>query len=130
MDDSPHYELAVLPTLKDGDPLELDWIRRMLKEFELDRILGVENTVQILKRSFEVLHREPNVIHLHIPKGAQLTIVGDLHGQLDDLLTILHMRGVPSPTNLFLFNGDFVSPLPLSFPFSHFSHASCPAEIG
>jgi hypothetical protein len=34
--------------------------------------------------------------------------VGDIHGQLEDLLLILDETGDPSPTNLILFNGDFV----------------------
>lgn len=35
-----------------------------------------------------------------------LVIVGDLHGQLADLLWIFFKVGVPSPSNRFLFNGD------------------------
>ena len=35
-------------------------------------------------------------------------LVGDIHGQIDDLLLILEEAGEPSPTNLILFNGDFV----------------------
>jgi len=34
--------------------------------------------------------------------------VGDLHGQLDDFLYVLHNSGLPSATNHILFNGDFV----------------------
>uniref|UniRef100_H3G7L8 Serine/threonine specific protein phosphatases domain-containing protein n=3 Tax=Phytophthora ramorum TaxID=164328 RepID=H3G7L8_PHYRM len=33
---------------------------------------------------------------------------GDLHGQLEDLLTILDKCGVPSSKTWYLFNGDFV----------------------
>lgn len=80
----------------------------MLKEFQEDRILDIESVLQLVERSFAVLCREPNVVHLNLKKGAQITIVGDIHGQLDDLLTILSMRGYPGPDNLFLFNGDFV----------------------
>jgi protein phosphatase len=35
-------------------------------------------------------------------------VVGDLHGQLRDLLQIFEIKGLPSRTNHFLFNGDFV----------------------
>jgi len=39
-----------------------------------------------------------------------MTIVGDTHGQLFDLLTILHLNDdkLPSEENVYLFNGDFV----------------------
>eukprot|EP00667_Euglena_gracilis_P001851 EG_transcript_1851 len=39
----------------------------------------------------------------------QMVVVGDIHGQLNDLLWILHVHGPPSLTgNQYFFNGDFV----------------------
>ena len=37
-----------------------------------------------------------------------MTIVGDLHGQLQDLFTIFTINGLPTPKNQYFFNGDFV----------------------
>ena len=37
-----------------------------------------------------------------------MTIVGDLHGQLQDLFTIFTINGLPPPANQYFFNGDFV----------------------
>ncbi|CAN0374577.1 unnamed protein product, partial [Discosporangium mesarthrocarpum] len=34
--------------------------------------------------------------------------VGDLHGQLGDLKHLIEINGLPSPTNKYIFNGDFV----------------------
>ena len=34
--------------------------------------------------------------------------MGDLHGQVADLIYILDESGLPSPTNKYIFNGDFV----------------------
>jgi protein phosphatase len=45
---------------------------------------------------------------LTIPAEGQLVCVGDTHGQLEDVFTIMHLNGLPSPTNRYLFNGDFV----------------------
>ncbi|KAF0685953.1 Aste57867_22205 [Aphanomyces stellatus] len=51
---------------------------------------------------------KPNVVMLHIPPDCKLTVVGDLHGQLQDLLYIFKTQGLPSPTNWYLFNGDLI----------------------
>ena len=48
------------------------------------------------------------VIDLSFEAGTVVHVVGDLHGQLTDLLHILDDAGMPSPTNKFVFNGDFV----------------------
>lgn len=43
-------------------------------------------------------------------ESSRVVIVGDLHGQLEDLLLVFEERGLPSDKNptVFLFNGDFV----------------------
>jgi serine/threonine-protein phosphatase 5 len=45
-----------------------------------------------------------------LPTGddASVHVVGDLHGQLEDLLHILEVKGYPNSKNIFIFNGDFV----------------------
>ena len=50
----------------------------------------------------------PTVQHLTIGDDEKFTVVGDLHGQLQDLFTIFTINGLPSPKNRYLFNGDFV----------------------
>lgn len=35
-------------------------------------------------------------------------MVGDIHGQLDDVFAIFKQNGIPSERNAYLFNGDFV----------------------
>eukprot|EP01061_Rhynchopus_euleeides_P037493 TRINITY_DN6393_c1_g1_i2.p1 TRINITY_DN6393_c1_g1~~TRINITY_DN6393_c1_g1_i2.p1 ORF type:complete len:882 (+),score=323.81 TRINITY_DN6393_c1_g1_i2:372-2648(+) len=48
-----------------------------------------------------------SAVHISVPEDGRLVVVGDLHGQLDDLLWILS-EGQPSEKTHYLFNGDFV----------------------
>jgi Ca2+-binding EF-hand superfamily protein/diadenosine tetraphosphatase ApaH/serine/threonine PP2A family protein phosphatase len=50
----------------------------------------------------------PTLLELTVEEGTRLTVVGDTHGQLEDVFTIFTINGVPSPANRYLFNGDFV----------------------
>ena len=38
----------------------------------------------------------------------KVNVVGDTHGQYHDVLKMLNLAGDPSPTNWYVFNGDFV----------------------
>ena len=41
-------------------------------------------------------------------KDGKMTVVGDIHGQLQDLFSIFTINGIPCPQNHYIFNGDFV----------------------
>jgi len=45
---------------------------------------------------------------MRIPVTTKLTVCGDTHGQYYDVLHIFELNGLPSSTNPYLFNGDFV----------------------
>jgi len=49
-----------------------------------------------------------NIQRLTVPDDGRLMIVGDTHGQLEDVLWMFFKYGVPSRTNQYLFNGDIV----------------------
>lgn len=48
------------------------------------------------------------MIDITVPENAQFTICGDIHGQFFDLMNIFKINGLPSQSNPYLFNGDFV----------------------
>mmetsp|Transcript_162875 Transcript_162875/g.522218 ORF Transcript_162875/g.522218 Transcript_162875/m.522218 type:complete len:1036 (+) Transcript_162875:101-3208(+) len=50
----------------------------------------------------------PNVMRLMVPPRGRLVIVGDTHGQLEDVLWLFFKYGPPSAENQYLFNGDIV----------------------
>merc|ERR1719420_1565099 len=51
---------------------------------------------------------QPTLVDIDVPEGNKFTICGDVHGQYYDLLNIFELNGLPSETNPYLFNGDFV----------------------
>lgn len=63
----------------------------------------------ILEEAIKVFKAEPNCGIIPVPtKESPLTVVGDLHGSLADLNAIFDRQGTPSPSNRFIFNGDYV----------------------
>ena len=67
-----------------------------------------KSIVKILRRAYKILQKLPNMTSITVPEGCKLTVVGDLHGQFNDLLYILDESGLPNINNKFIFNGDFV----------------------
>mmetsp|Transcript_8203 Transcript_8203/g.20650 ORF Transcript_8203/g.20650 Transcript_8203/m.20650 type:complete len:892 (+) Transcript_8203:70-2745(+) len=49
-----------------------------------------------------------NVVRVSIADDERLIIVGDTHGQLEDVLWMFFKYGLPSASNRYLFNGDIV----------------------
>jgi len=43
-----------------------------------------------------------------VEKDSKMTVVGDIHGQLQDLFSIFTINGIPCHQNHYIFNGDFV----------------------
>jgi len=55
-----------------------------------------------------LLKKQPTLVDIDVPSGTEITVCGDIHGQYYDLLNIWKLNGIPSETNPYLFNGDFV----------------------
>ncbi|KAF1791142.1 Metallo-dependent phosphatase-like [Phytophthora cactorum] len=91
-------------------PLRLDTVKKLINQFRNGILLHRVFVRQILDESeklFRKMHDSP-MNEIEIPMGVQLVVVGDLHGQLEDLLTIMDKNGVPNSKTWYLFNGDFV----------------------
>ncbi len=66
-------------------------------------VIPEENLINICANIKNVLINEPNLLLLKAP----INIVGDIHGQLHDLVTLIAKGGHPSTTQ-YLFLGDYV----------------------
>ncbi|KDO28476.1 hypothetical protein SPRG_06715 [Saprolegnia parasitica CBS 223.65] len=80
--------LKLVDAFRNGLPLHQAYVTRLLN-------LILEQPLVCMSR-------------LTIPNGVQVVIVGDLHGQFEDLMTIFDRKGVPSKHVWYVFNGDFV----------------------
>jgi diadenosine tetraphosphatase ApaH/serine/threonine PP2A family protein phosphatase len=81
---------------------------RLVELYKQGGRLSTESLHKLLRISHRSLERQPNISRTKISQGVKLNVVGDLHGQLPDLLHIIKEGGMPSPQNKYLFNGDFV----------------------
>eukprot|EP01036_Dinobryon_divergens_P030269 gene30269-39489_t len=64
---------------------------------------------KILRLAYASLKQQSNINYVNLTShDAKITVIGDLHGQLLDLLYIIESNGIPSAQNYYLFNGDFV----------------------
>ena len=97
------------PRLESADDLTHEFCLALLDHFRDEKRLPVKYAMRILqmaKDNFSMLG--PMMEIPAPPPGSHFTVCGDVHGQFYDLLNIFEINGVPSPTNPYLFNGDFV----------------------
>ncbi|XP_051783071.1 serine/threonine-protein phosphatase with EF-hands 1 isoform X2 [Erpetoichthys calabaricus] len=89
-------------------PLTVVHTNALLSGFKQQQTLHPRYVLQLLHETKKFLKHMPNIIHLSTTYTRQITVCGDLHGKLDDLLLIFYKNGLPSDENPYLFNGDFV----------------------
>ncbi len=70
--------------------------------------LDLDTLRKLMRNVYKRLKLLENFNRVEVPAEGKVTVVGDIHGQLEDLLLILEDAGEPSENNLFIFNGDFV----------------------
>nr|XP_048296565.1 serine/threonine-protein phosphatase with EF-hands 1 isoform X2 [Myodes glareolus] len=104
--------LIEVPDSYDGPrlqfPLTFTDIDLLLRAFKKNQTLHAHYVLEVLYEARRVLKQMPNFSHITTFPSKEVTICGDLHGNLDDLLLIFYKNGLPSENNPYVFNGDFV----------------------
>ncbi|CAB4311508.1 unnamed protein product [Prunus armeniaca] len=86
-----------------------DWASRDLEPTQLPDVFPVEVCDCLVLCASKILHKEPNCVTIdNLTPESTVIVVGDLHGQLHDLLFLLHDAGFPSENRFYVFNGDYV----------------------
>ncbi|XP_073654879.1 serine/threonine-protein phosphatase with EF-hands 1 isoform X2 [Tursiops truncatus] len=89
-------------------PLTFTDIDLLIEAFKQQQILHAYYVLEVLFETKKLLQQMPNFTHIKTSPSKEITICGDLHGKLDDLFLIYYKNGLPSVSNPYVFNGDFV----------------------
>eukprot|EP01128_Nolandella_sp_AFSM9_P003309 TRINITY_DN140_c1_g1_i1.p1 TRINITY_DN140_c1_g1~~TRINITY_DN140_c1_g1_i1.p1 ORF type:complete len:484 (+),score=111.14 TRINITY_DN140_c1_g1_i1:1710-3161(+) len=101
------YEGPHLP--KEG--VTLEFVDELRSHFENQKNLHRTYCLRLLQSMFQYLKTQPNIVEVSLDDledDGKFTVCGDVHGQYYDLLNIFKLNGLPSPSNRYLFNGDYV----------------------
>ncbi|KAF0757311.1 hypothetical protein AaE_004306, partial [Aphanomyces astaci] len=91
-------------------PPSTEFITDVLDHFKRGKLLHRKYVLQILLSMKSMLQALPSLLRIPLGSDAQahITVCGDTHGQFYDVCNIFALNGLPSETNPYLFNGDFV----------------------
>lgn len=96
------------PRLEDGKEVTAEFVKQLTQHFIDCKQLHIRYVLEILRQSYFYFLRQPSLVDIEINIGEDFHVVGDVHGQYFDLMTIFEDAGIPSNANRFLFNGDVV----------------------
>lgn len=99
----------------DAYVISLEFIQAMMDEFKAQKKVHRRFSMQIILEAYEKLRQLPSLVDVDVPEGTHITVCGDTHGQFFDLMKIFEINGLPSSSNPYVFNGDFVDRGSFSF---------------
>ncbi|KAI5612773.1 serine/threonine-protein phosphatase with EF-hands 2-like isoform X2, partial [Silurus asotus] len=106
------YKNIVVPEVYTGPhltfPLTVSNVTDLVEAFKQKQQLHSRYVLQLLGETWRLLRVLPNINVVSTRHSKEITICGDLHGQLEDLLLVFYKNGLPSVETSYVFNGDFV----------------------
>eukprot|EP00998_Keelungia_sp_KM082_P012231 NODE_854_length_1593_cov_117.547067_g844_i0.p1 GENE.NODE_854_length_1593_cov_117.547067_g844_i0~~NODE_854_length_1593_cov_117.547067_g844_i0.p1 ORF type:complete len:474 (-),score=95.34 NODE_854_length_1593_cov_117.547067_g844_i0:94-1515(-) len=96
------------PRIADDGVITPEFVTELMHWYKNQNSLHRKYAIMIILQAIEILKKLPTCNPVTIPEGEHLTVCGDVHGQYYDLLKIFELGGLPSESNPYLFNGDFV----------------------
>ena len=96
-------------TLPPGNKLTMQDVVDIIEVYRHEHGKLDESSVhKLLRLAYRQLKESPNVNYVRVEEHDTVVVVGDIHGQLSDLLHILDEAGLPGENVKYIFNGDFV----------------------
>ncbi|CAF1083754.1 unnamed protein product [Rotaria sordida] len=89
-------------------PINREHFEALILAFQRGELLHAHYVLLILHELRHILKNLPNINIVSTHQTTCVTVVGDLHGSLADLMIIFHKNGLPSNENPYIFNGDIV----------------------
>ncbi len=96
------------PVITDFRNVTKSWVEGLIAYLKAQKKFHKRYLLMLIKKTEEILRSNQNVVELSVPKGGELKICGDLHGQFYDLLNVVRIHGDPGEKNYYIFNGDFI----------------------
>ncbi|KAK9505508.1 hypothetical protein O3M35_009549 [Rhynocoris fuscipes] len=99
------------PKIRGGDKITQHFVNELMKFYRRHTYdsLHRKTVYKILMNIKKVLKLMPSLIYVDMSADDdKITVCGDIHGQLHDLLHIFETNGFPSAKNRYLFNGNFI----------------------
>lgn len=105
---SAETEDLLLSRPNDPSRMSLQLVEDLIKGCRQDSTIPSDLVMSIIDETFVLQKQFGNIRSFNSRVAHRVTVVGDLHGQLPDLLTIFQMNGMPDDGNPYVFNGDLV----------------------
>lgn len=86
-----------------------DWSSKNRLPSDFPTVFPAAELQRLVLAASNILHKEPNCLRVDPGgDGAVVVVVGDVHGQLHDVIHLLENAGLPSDNRFYVFNGDYV----------------------
>ncbi|CDF36393.1 unnamed protein product [Chondrus crispus] len=97
------------PRIQDDGVVTEDFIHSLVDAFKAQKTLHLKYAMSIILAAKKIMDALPNIVEIPVNAADTITVCGDVHGQYYDLTNaIFKENGMPSATNPYVFNGDFV----------------------